>query len=318
MGEGSPWILYLSGVMVAAWCGGPATGFLATVLSALACDAFFFGSSLLSSPLANERIRLALFVAEGTLISALTGSLHAARKQAEETLVELTVAYDASIEGWGRILDLRDRETQGHSRRVAEMTVRVAREMGIDDAELVHVRRGALLHDIGKLGIPDAILHKPGPLAAGEWADMQSHPRLAQEWLSSIPFLGPALEIPYCHHERWDGTGYPRGLMEEEIPLTARIFAAVDIWDALLSDRPYRPRWSEPRVLEHLASLSGTHLDPKVVGTFLRLLAEDARSGHARCSCASRSEPEAGSVPESKADAISATRVMYPSGEDGE
>jgi PAS domain S-box-containing protein/putative nucleotidyltransferase with HDIG domain len=187
--------------------------------------------------------------------------------------IELTLAYDATIEGWSRALDLRDKETEGHSRRVTEMTIRLARVMGIGGAELVHIRRGALLHDIGKVGIPDAILLKPGPLDDQERAIMQHHANYALELLSPIAFLAPALEIPYSHHEKWDGTGYPRGLKGEQIPLSARIFAIVDIWDALRSDRPYRKEWSDQRVREHLRSLAGTHLDPKVVEVFLDQLA---------------------------------------------
>jgi PAS domain S-box-containing protein len=184
--------------------------------------------------------------------------------------LELSLAYDATIEGWSRAMDLRDRETEGHSRRVTEMTLRLARAMDLDEAELVHVRRGALLHDIGKLGIPDAILQKPGKLTDEDWQVMRGHSTLAYEMLSPISFLRPALEIPYCHHEKWDGTGYPRGLKGEQIPLSARIFAAVDIWDAMRSDRPYRKGWPEERVREHIARLSGTHLDPDVVQAFLR------------------------------------------------
>ena len=184
--------------------------------------------------------------------------------------LELTLAYDATIEGWSKALDLRDKETDGHSRRVTEMTVRIARAMGLGEAELVQVRRGAMLHDIGKMGIPDAILLKPGPLTDEEWVIMRRHPTLAYEMLSPIAFLRPALEIPYCHHEKWDGTGYPRGLEGEQISLPARIFAAVDIWDALRSDRPYRAAWPADRVREHIRSLAGTHLDPNIVATFLR------------------------------------------------
>jgi len=187
---------------------------------------------------------------------------------------ELASAYEATIEGWARALDLRDKETEGHSRRVAEMTVRVARAMGVGEAEVVHVRRGALLHDIGKMGVPDAILLKPGPLTAEEWAVMRRHPALAAAMLQPIEYLRPALEIPHCHHENWDGTGYPRGLRGEQVPLEARIFAAVDIWDALSHDRPYRRAWPEPRVREHIRSLAGSHLDPAVVAVFLDQLCE--------------------------------------------
>lgn len=153
---------------------------------------------------------------------------------------ELARAYDATLEGWSRALDLRDHETEGHARRVTELTVRLAEAMGLPAAEVAHIRRGALLHDIGKMGIPDAILRKPGPLNAEEWTVMRTHPTLAYELLEPIHYLQPALAIPLFHHERWDGSGYPQGLAGETIPLLARIFAVVDVWDALTNDRPYR------------------------------------------------------------------------------
>lgn len=184
---------------------------------------------------------------------------------------ELLMAYDTTIEGWSRALDYRDQETEGHSRRVTDMTVRVAREMGVSAEELVHVRRGALLHDIGKLGVPDSILLKPGKLTDEEWAAMKRHPDIAYKLLAPISFLRPVILIPYCHHEKWDGSGYPRGLQGEEIPLAARIFAVVDVWDALRSDRPYRPAWPEEKVREHVRSLSGSHFDPEVVEVFLEM-----------------------------------------------
>lgn len=185
--------------------------------------------------------------------------------------LELSLAYDTTLEGWSHALDLRDHETEGHTQRVTDMTVRLARSMGLDDASMIHVRRGALLHDIGKMGIPDSILLKPGALTDNEWAIMKLHPVYAYELLSPIAFLHPALDIPYCHHEKWDGTGYPRGLKGDEIPLAARIFAIVDVYDALRSDRPYRAAWSEHRTIEHIKSLSGTHFDPSVVDAFLRM-----------------------------------------------
>lgn len=180
--------------------------------------------------------------------------------------------YSATIEGWSRILDLRDKETEGHSQRVTELSVRLAEQMGFSDRQLVYVRWGALLHDIGKIGIPDSILHKAGPLTEEEWAIMRRHPEYAYQMLSSIPFLLPALDIPYCHHERWDGSGYPRGLRGEEIPLAARIFAVVDVWDALRSDRPYRKGWPGEKVLEYLCDQSGHHFDPEVVAQFFKLI----------------------------------------------
>ncbi len=200
------------------------------------------------------------------------------RKCAEESILALNTdllhAYDATIEGWSRALDLRDHETEGHSRRVTEMTLRLAQAIGIPSTEMLHVRRGALLHDIGKMGVPDAVLLKPGPLNDAEWEIMRRHPALAQEMLAPAEFLRPALEIPYCHHEKWDGTGYPRGLRGEEIPLPARLFALVDVWDALSSDRPYRPAWPPERILDHLRGLAGTHFDPALVTVFLRLLGD--------------------------------------------
>ena len=178
---------------------------------------------------------------------------------------ELFLAYDATIEGWSHALDLRDKETEGHTQRVTEMTVKLARTFGLSDAELVQVRWGALLHDIGKMGVPDGILLKPGPLTDEEWVAMKKHPSFSYEMLSPIRYLRLALEIPYCHHEKWDGSGYPRGLKGAQIPLVARIFAMVDVWDALTSDRPYRAAWPEEKVLDHIRSLVGTHFDPQVV-----------------------------------------------------
>ena len=186
--------------------------------------------------------------------------------------LDLTLAYDATIEGWSRALDLRDKETEGHTQRVTEMTESLARTLGVEGETLLHVRRGALLHDIGKMGVPDAILLKPGPLTEEEWVIMRKHPTYAFEMLSPIAYLKPALDIPYCHHEKWDGTGYPRRLKGEEIPLSARAFAVVDVWDALRSDRPYRPRWPEEKVLEHIREQTGKHFDPHVVEAFFQLL----------------------------------------------
>lgn len=184
---------------------------------------------------------------------------------------ELIIAYDRTIEGWSRALDYRDRETGNHSQRVTEMTLRIAREMGMKEEELMHVRRGALLHDIGKLGVPDYILFNTGELTDDGWAKIKRHPVLAYELLSPIPYLRPALDIPYCHHEKWDGTGYPRGLKGEQIPLAARIFAVVDVWDALRSDRTYRPAWPVDKVKEYLRENAGSHFDPKVVETFFKI-----------------------------------------------
>jgi putative nucleotidyltransferase with HDIG domain len=186
----------------------------------------------------------------------------------------LILAYDSTIEGWSRALDYRDKETEGHSQRVTELTLRLAREMGVNEEELVHVRRGALLHDIGKMGIPDSILLKAAALTDEEWKIMRLHPVYSYELLHPIEYLRTSLDIPYCHHEKWDGTGYPRGLKGEQIPLSARIFAVVDVWDALRSDRPYRPAWTEEKTKEYIGSLSGIQFDPEVVKVFLRAIAE--------------------------------------------
>ena len=179
------------------------------------------------------------------------------------------MAYDATIEGWSRAMDLRDEETEGHTQRVTDLTLKLARLMGIRDDQLIHIRRGALLHDMGKLGIPDQILLKPGKLTDDEWVIMRKHPVYAYDMLSSIEYLRPALDIPYCHHEKWDGSGYPRGLKGEEIPLAARIFAVIDAWDALTSDRPYRKAWSREKTLAYIREQTGSHFDPQVVEVFL-------------------------------------------------
>ncbi len=183
---------------------------------------------------------------------------------------ELTLAYDATIEGWSRTLDLRDKETEGHTLRVTEITVRLARAIGINGEEMVHIRRGALLHDIGKMGIPDGILLKPGPLTPEEWVTMKKHPVYAYDLLSPITFLKPALDIPYCHHEKWDGSGYPRGLKGEQIPISARLFAIADVWDAIRSDRPYRPAWSQDDAIDYIREQSGAHFDPQLVEVFFQ------------------------------------------------
>lgn len=188
---------------------------------------------------------------------------------------DLLQAYDTTIEGWSHALDLRDIETEGHSTRVSDLTMKLARMAGMTEEELVHVRRGALLHDIGKMGVPDHILLKPDKLTDEEWIAMRKHPQFAYDMLSPIAYLKPALDIPYCHHEKWDGTGYPRELKGEQIPLAARLFAVVDVWDALRSDRPYRAGWSKEKALEHIRSLVGTHFDPKTVELFLRLISEN-------------------------------------------
>ena len=183
---------------------------------------------------------------------------------------ELEAAYNATIEGWSRALDLRDKETEGHSLRVTELTLKLAQNIGLDEASLINIKRGALLHDIGKMGVPDSILLKPGPLTEDEWNIMRQHPQHAYDLLAPIAYLQQALDIPYCHHEKWDGTGYPRGLKAEDIPISARVFAIIDVWDALTSNRPYRPAWSQETTLEYIRDNSSSHFDPQVVNAFLR------------------------------------------------
>lgn len=193
-------------------------------------------------------------------------------EELQKTNVDLALAYDATIEGWSKALDLRDRETEGHTQRVAAMTIELAQALGVSDSNQVHIRRGALLHDIGKMGVPDNILFKEGPLTNEEWQIMRRHPVFAYEMLHPIAYLRPAIDIPYCHHERWNGTGYPRGLRGEEIPLAARLFTVVDIWDALTSDRPYRKAWTPKKAFEYIKKNSGILLDPLVVNIFLSIV----------------------------------------------
>ena len=187
---------------------------------------------------------------------------------------ELIASYDTTLEGWAKTLELRDHDTEGHSRRVTEMTLELAQEMGIPEEEIIHVMRGSLLHDIGKMGIPDSILRKTGKLTLEEWDIMKKHPVFAYDLLYPIPYLRPALEIPYCHHEKWNGDGYPRGLKDEEIPLAARVFAVVDVYDALVSDRPYRDAWPKGKAIAYLKEEARKHFDPKVVEAFLVLIGQ--------------------------------------------
>jgi PAS domain S-box-containing protein len=192
-------------------------------------------------------------------------------EQLEQSGNTLALAYDATLAAMVRALDVRHRETEGHTRRVTEMTMRLARAVGVTGEELVHIRRGALLHDVGKLCIPDTILFKTGSLTEEEWAIIRQHPTCAYEWLSAVAYLRPALDIPYCHHERWDGGGYPRGLRGTDIPLAARMFAVVDVWESLRSRRPYRDAWGEDHVRAHIRAQSGSHFEPRMVEAFLAL-----------------------------------------------
>ena len=185
-------------------------------------------------------------------------------------LKDLQSSYETTLDSWSRALDLRDKETEGHTQRVTKLTCKIAKAMKLPEEEILYIRRGSLLHDIGKLGVPDDILHKDGPLTEEEWQIMHQHPQFAYNLLYPIEYLRTAMDIPYCHHERWDGTGYPRGLKETDIPLSARIFAVADVYDALTSDRPYRKAWSKEKALEYLQKETGTHFDPNIVEIFTR------------------------------------------------
>jgi HD-GYP domain-containing protein (c-di-GMP phosphodiesterase class II) len=218
--------------------------------------------------IAESEVRLLAAVA-----NIAANALHRANLY-ERTLQVATMlaqAYDTTLEGWVQALELRDHETEGHTRRVVQMTVDLARALGIGEDELENVRRGALLHDIGKMGVPDSVLLKPGLLNEGEWAIMRQHPTYAYNLLEPINYLHPVLDIPYCHHERWDGSGYPRGLKENEIPLGARIFAVVDVWDGLISDRPYRKAWNSEQAMHYIQEQAGKHFDPRVVAEFMMM-----------------------------------------------
>jgi putative two-component system response regulator len=194
------------------------------------------------------------------------------RQKLRKVHTELLDAYEETIAGWSRAMDLRDRETEGHSQRVTDLTLKMAKMFGMSDEELVHVRRGALLHDMGKLGIPDSVLQKQDKLNEKELEVMRKHPQFAYDLLNPIEYLRGALDIPFCHHEKWDGTGYPGGLKGEEIPVAARLFAVVDVWDALTSDRPYRSAWKKADALNHIREQAGKHFDPQVVELFFKVI----------------------------------------------
>jgi putative nucleotidyltransferase with HDIG domain len=194
----------------------------------------------------------------------------------EHTNQNLEAAYEKTLEGWVKALDLRDSVTEGHTIRTAAATVDLARLMGVPEDDLPHVRRGALLHDIGKMAIPDCILCKPDHLSETEWDVMKQHPKTAQTWLSGIKYLIPAIDIPYCHHEHWNGSGYVQGLSKYEIPFWARIFSVVDVWDAMTSDRPYRKALPVGQTLQYIRQEAGRLFDPQVVEAFFDLRAQNA------------------------------------------
>ena len=193
-------------------------------------------------------------------------------KELQKTNFELRLAYDTTIEGWSRALDLRDRDTEGHTQRVTYAAVKLGRRLGVSEMELVHIRRGAMLHDIGKMAIPDSILLKQGPLTPEEWDEIRRHPRYAFELLKPIEYLGAALDIPHYHHERWDGSGYPEGLKGTGIPLSARLFAVIDAYDALVSPRPYRPGMNKGVARAYILDQAGKHFDPDIAAEFVRML----------------------------------------------
>ncbi len=213
-----------------------------------------------------------------TFLEALAGQAAVAIDSAQlfedlqSSKAELMLAYDETIEGWSQAMELRDKEAAGHSTRVTELTIKLAGSISFSSEDLLQIRRGALLHDIGNLGVPDEILRKAGPLTDEEWVTLRKHPQFAYDLLSSITYLRSALDIPYCHHERWDGSGYPRSLKENQIPLAARIFTVVDVWDALTSDRPFRAAWPREKALDYIRGQSGKKFDPMVVGAFIRLI----------------------------------------------
>lgn len=217
----------------------------------------------------SERQELLEALAGQAAIAIDNASLFTQLQRSNE---ELMIAYDSTLEGWVRAIDLRDKESETHTRQVTELTLRIARMMGIHDEELIHLRRGALLHDVGKIGISDQILRKPGALSNDEWEIVKQHPIYAYQILYPITYLQPALNIPYCHHEKWDGSGYPRGLSGEDIPLSARIFAVVDVWSSLRIETPYRAAWTDERAIQYIKDQAGKHFDPQVVEVFLRAL----------------------------------------------
>jgi putative nucleotidyltransferase with HDIG domain len=241
------------------------------VLKGNAIGVFIVGSTRNVRQFSSSEIELSYVLSAQVSLAIANAQLY---RKAQDAIVDLTHAYDATLEGWSRVLDMRDHVTDEHTHRVADLTVALARRMGIPEAELGQIRRGALLHDIGKMAIPDAILQKPDVLSATEKESMQTHPERAFQILSQIDYLLPAIDIPYCHHEKWDGTGYPQGLKEEQIPLPARIFAVVDVFDALTSDRPYRKAWTREKALLYLQEQSGKHFYPKAVKAFSEMMSE--------------------------------------------
>jgi len=280
----------LSAPILALLLTGTRAGWVCTAVSAFIYGIFFlFGyTGLLASllPLKFDALEwltrgftlMMLIILIVALLMRMNRFLLKALRAEQRSAAELVKTYDATLEGWAHALELRDIETAGHCHRVSEITKRLAGEVNLANGELVNLHRGSLLHDIGKMGIPDSILLKPGRLSDEEFKQMQEHTTYAYDLLSHIPYLRRALDIPYCHHEKWDGTGYPRGLKGTDIPLSARIFSVVDVYDALISDRPYRPAWAEEEALSYIQGKAGTEFDPAVVAAFLKLAREETDS----------------------------------------
>ncbi len=212
-----------------------------------------------------------LAVAAG-IVWIIVQNLERHMQRAISSEAELRNNYDLTLEAWARVMEYRDRETEGHSRRLVDLGTRLARALGIPEEDVSQLQRGALLHDIGKLAIPDEILLKPSALNEQEMKTMQKHPEYAKKMLADIPFLQPAVAVAYSHHERWDGQGYPQGLKGEEIPLLARLFSVVDAWDALSSERVYRAAWPREQIRAHLRENAGTKFDPHIVEVFLQIV----------------------------------------------
>jgi putative nucleotidyltransferase with HDIG domain len=230
---------------------------------------FILGTTHQTRPFSESEIELCYILSNQVSLAIANAQLY---QKAQQAITDLSQAYDETLKGWSQVLDMRDHVTDEHTHRVADLTVELANWMGFSEEELGHLRRGALIHDIGKMGIPDAVLQKPAALSASEQKIMQSHPEKAYQILSQIDYLAPAIDIPYCHHEKWDGSGYPRGLKGESIPRAARLFAVVDVYDALTRNRPYRQAWEKEKVLNYLQEQSGQHFDPAMVTAFLGLL----------------------------------------------
>ncbi|MBN2044320.1 MAG: HD domain-containing protein [Anaerolineales bacterium] len=239
------------------------------LLKKQAIGAFIVGTTSQVREFNSSEIDLCNILSSQAAFAIANAKLYTETQQA---LLALSRAYEETLQGWSQMIDLRDQITDEHTRRVVDLTVHLARRMNFPENEIAHIRRGALLHDIGKIGIPDAILQKPDKLTENEWVVMRTHPEIAYQVLSQIEYLKPALDIPYCHHEKWNGIGYPRKLKGEEIPLSARIFAVVDVFDALTSDRPYRKAWSKEKALNYLKDQSGKHFYPDAVEAFLEML----------------------------------------------